>query len=851
MKKFTKSLLTVLFSMVMLNAVTIKVNKYGVSFSQNQIYALSNNAFWSDFTGAENKISISQNTLPEKYRKLQLNLNGFRNLLSSAPFEHSVSAVNSPLIIELPSPDGKFQKFYVTEYSMMEQGLAVQYPEMKTYTVKGIDDPYAVGKIDFTIAGFHGMIKTPNGDYFIDPVSLQNTEIYMSFYKSDFIRKYSFECLVNEVAENSEIMNSQNSDLTGQQLRTYRLACAASGEYTAVFGGTVAGGQAAIVTAVNRVNGVYENEFSVRMVLVANNSLLVYTNSATDPYTNSSGSTMLGQNQTNLTTVIGSANYDFGHVFSTGGGGVASLGVICISTSKARGVTGLPNPVGDPFYIDYVAHEMGHQFKGNHSFNGSTGSCSGGNRNSTTAWEPGSGSTIMGYAGICSPQDLQLNSDAYFHSGNVIEITTFTQTGTGSTCPVVTNTGNTPPTVTVPTGGFSIPISTPFQLTGSATDAQTPNSLTYCWEEYDLGAAGAPTAPVGDAPIFRSFSPVVSSTRTFPKLSDLLNNTSTIGEILPTYSRNLKFRLTVRDNSPGGGGINYDTLSFKVSNASGPFLVTQPNTAVNLSAGPQTVTWNVANTTAAPVNCALVNIKLSTDGGNTFPVTLISNTSNDGSETVFLPNISTSNARIKIESVGNIFFDISNTNFTIVMLPAPVPNIVGLMSQGMFVNSGSYWTLNDTIRFQLRQSAFPYSIADSAKTVIANSPYMYDILFNNAYTGNYYLVVKHRNSIETWSNTVFYTRGNQLFVNFINPGIAYGNNTVQLIPTETWRGIYTGDQNQDGIVDATDLGAIENDAVNSLSGYVQSDLNGDGFVDADDLSLVMNNAALNVNAVTP
>ncbi|MCB0729185.1 MAG: hypothetical protein KDD00_17100, partial [Ignavibacteriae bacterium] len=514
---------------------------------------------------------------------------------------------------------------------------------------------------------------TPNGDYFIDPVNMDNTENYISYFKSDYISTQPFECLVDEVIENTDFISNYNSDLTGQQLRTYRLACAATGEYTAVFGGTVAAGQAAIVVAVNRVNGVYEREFSVRMTLIANNSLLVYTNAATDPYTNSSGSTMLGQNQTNITAVIGSANYDFGHVFSTGGGGVASLGVICSSSTKARGVTGLPSPIGDPFYIDYVAHEMGHQFRGNHSFNGNSGSCSGGNRNSSTAWEPGSASTIMGYAGICSPQNLQSNSDDYFHSGNVSEITAFTQTGTGNNCPVITNTGNTPPTVTVPTGGFTIPISTPFELTGSATDVETPGSLTYCWEEFDLGAAGAPTAPVGNAPIFRSFSPVTSPTRTFPKLSDLLNNTSTIGEILPTYTRNLTFRLTVRDNSAGGGGINFNTIAFNVSSAAGPFVIGSPNTAVTWAAGTQTVGWNVASTNAAPVNCANVNILLSTDGGITFPTTLAANTPNDGSESVTIPNINTTTARVKVQAVGNVFFDISNVDFTITGGPAPLP----------------------------------------------------------------------------------------------------------------------------------------------------------------------------------
>ncbi|MGB4852750.1 MAG: zinc-dependent metalloprotease family protein, partial [Ignavibacteria bacterium] len=574
MKNFTKFIFSALLVFSLFNIDTVNIKRDGITFKQNQLFAQDINSVWKDIPGSALAGKDLKAIKIEKFRSLKLNLNSFRNILFSAPFELSDRAKNSPYIIELPSPDGKLSKFYVTEYSMMESGLAAMYPEMKTYSIKGIDDPHAVGKIDLTSFGFHGMVLSPNGDYFINPLSLDNTENYISFYKSDYSGYRSFDCLVTEISSNSDFINNNNSIMTGQQLRTYRLACAATGEYTAFFGGTVALGQAAIVTSMNRVNGIYERDLSVRMTLVANNSSIVYTNSATDPYTNGNGSTMLGQNQTNCDAVIGTANYDIGHVFSTGGGGVAGLGVVCSNGNKARGVTGSTSPVGDPYDIDYVAHEMGHQFSGNHSFNGSTGSCSGGNRNASTAWEPGSASTIMGYAGICSPQDLQPNSDALFHSGNVSEITAFTQTGGGNSCPVTTNTGNTPPTVTVPAGGFTIPISTPFELTGSATDVETPGSLTYIWEEMDLGAAGAPTAPVGNAPIFRSFTPVVSPTRTFPKLSDLLNNTSTIGEILPTYTRTLSFRLTARDNNAGGGGINFNSISFNVNSAAGPFLVT-------------------------------------------------------------------------------------------------------------------------------------------------------------------------------------------------------------------------------------------------------------------------------------
>ena len=632
-------------------------------------YALSGFAqsLWSDLLESGVSYSSERVIIPVSYRVLKLNTNLLKELLKTAPIEFSSITIKGDAFIVLPMPDGTFQKFRFWESPTMEPELQNKFPEIRTYTGQGIDDPYATLKMDFTPQGFHAMILSPNGRVFIDPYAKGEINYYLSYYSKNFLKKdVSFDCEVLNHDEYIEpVANYYESLLTptGPQLRTYRLANAATGEYTQYHGGTVASGLAAVTTSVNRVNGVFEREAAIRMVLVANNNLIIYTNPSTDPYTNNNGSAMLSQNISNLNAVIGSANYDIGHVFSTGGGGIAYLGCVCTS-NKAGGVTGSPNPIGDPFDIDYVAHEMGHQFGANHTFNGNTGSCSG-NRNASTAYEPGSGSTIMAYAGICAPQNLQSNSDAYFHTISFDEIVAYTTIGSGNSCAQITSTGNNAPNISVPTGGFYIPKSTPFALTGSATD---PNgdALTYCWEEFDLGPAGDPNSPTGDAPIIRSFNPDTSRIRYVPKLSDLINNTSTYGVLLPSYSRNLKFRLTVRDNRAGGGGVDRVQVNFTVDGNSGPFVITSPNTSVSWAGNSeQTVTWNVANTNLSPVNCSAVRILLSTNGGWTFNDTILSSTPNDGSEIITVPNIATNQARLKIEAVNNIFFDISDQNFTI------------------------------------------------------------------------------------------------------------------------------------------------------------------------------------------
>ena len=385
--------------------------------------------YWHDISPTEVQTSGERVIIPEKFRIFTLNVNEVRNVLISAPQERNVLAKNSNTILYLPLPDGGFGRFRIVDSPVMEKGLSDKYPEIRTYEGQGIDDPYASVRLDLTPQGFHAMIMTASDMIFIDPYAKGDTYNYISYFKKDFTLKNSdFHCeVIDEGAKNKQIPEKR-SPLTEGQLRTYRVAIAADGEYTIFHGGTVALGLAAVVTALNRVDGIYETEVSVRMILVANNDLIIYTNASTDPYTNNNGGTMLGQNITTCNSVIGSANYDIGHVFSTGGGGVAYLGCVC-GSNKAGGVTGLPSPIGDPFYIDYVAHEMGHQFGGNHTFNSTTGSCGGGNRSANAAYEPGSGATIMAYAGICCDRPLPHNSDPYFDAKSFDEIINFSTGG--------------------------------------------------------------------------------------------------------------------------------------------------------------------------------------------------------------------------------------------------------------------------------------------------------------------------------------------------------------------------------------------------------------------------------------
>ncbi len=376
--------------------------------------APSNDNLWRDVPESGITLKGERLIVPQKYRTVAVDETILTQRLLATPREKTPAAKTAPLVMTLPMPDGTYQRFQVEETALLAPDLAAQFPEIKTYQVQGLDDPTATGRLDRTPAGFHAMILAAANVVFIDPYSRNDTTNYLSYYKHDFVPSAAelkargleeFDPASGPPAE----AKPASTLASGPTLRTYRLAVAATGEYTAFHGGTVAQAQAAIVTSINRVDGVYEREVAVRFTLI-NNTAIIYTNGATDPYTNNNGSAMLSENQTNLTNVVGAANYDIGHVFSTGGGGIASLGSVCNSSRKAQGVTGSPSPVADAFDIDYVAHEMGHQFGGNHTFNGTTGSCGGGNRSAGAAYEPGSGTTIMAYAGICGAEDLAPHS---------------------------------------------------------------------------------------------------------------------------------------------------------------------------------------------------------------------------------------------------------------------------------------------------------------------------------------------------------------------------------------------------------------------------------------------------------
>lgn len=634
---------------------------------------------WQDLqeAGVSGKDSRKKFINATTYRSLKLNSQDLLQELRQAPLEFTQAARTQPLVIVLPMPDGSQARFSVVYAPMMEQGLQDKFPGIRTYNGQGIDDPTATLKMDWTEFGFHAQVRSASETkaFYIDPAVQGETTEYISYYKKDLQAKQHIEkeVLQQQVEQLGNLAQRGTAGVClGDNLRTYRIAVACTGEYAVAVGATtVAQALSAITTTINRVNGIFENELSIRLTLVANNNAIVFTDGTTDPFTgNNSANTLINESQTVIDGNIGSAGYDIGHTFSTGAGGLAQSPAVCMNGSKARGVTGSTNPTGDAYDVDFVAHEIGHQFGGSHTFNAVSGGCGGGNRNFSTSVEPGSGITIMGYAGLCDEagppviiNNLASNSIPYFHAISQNQIGTYVTTGTGSSCGTATPTGNYIPVVNAGSN-YTIPKSTPFMLTGSATDINNNQVLTYSWEEIDNGIAGDWNS--GNKPFFRSFAPSPSPVRTFPKYTDIINQTQTIGEFLPNSAQTLNFRLTARDNRASGSGICSADMSVSVDGVAGPFTVTSHTSSPSLTAGATTtVTWNVAGTNLPPVSATNVAILFSADGGQTYPYTLVASTPNDGTEAITVPSINTVQGRIMVKAVGNIFFNINTANIIV------------------------------------------------------------------------------------------------------------------------------------------------------------------------------------------
>lgn len=603
---------------------------------------------------------LYEKTKPLRVEYYQLNLQALTDILQNAP-KREEGFLASNVIVSFPNVDGSMESFRIVEASTMTDELQNQFPDIRSYAGVSLINPAA--SIRFSVSpqkGLSSMVLSNQKTVFIEPYS-EDLTTYSVFVRSlGDAPSTRFECQTESIDQPKlDIdLGTISKNANDGKLRTFRLALACTAEYSTYHGGTLADVTAAMNATMTRVNGVYERDLAVTMVMVPNSSIIFF-DAATDGYTNNDGATMLNQNQAICDANIGTANYDIGHVFSTGGGGIAQLYSPCQTFSKAKGVTGQSDPVGDFFDIDYVAHEMGHQYGANHTQNNNC-------QRSSKSYEPGSASTIMGYAGICSP-DVQLHSDDYFHGESIKEMWNNIYAG-NSQCGTQSNTGNSAPVANAGSN-YTIPHSTPFILKGAATDSNAGDVLTYCWEQMDATPATMPPVSTSTSgPLFRSLLPKTSPDRYMPDFETVLNGSiATTWEVVPTVGRTMNFRLTVRDNATGGASTDSDEMVVSTVSAAGPFAVTsQSSTGIIWSNGNiETITWNVAGTSGNGINTSNVNILLSTDGGQNFDTVLAANTPNDGSENITVPNIPAPYCRIMIEPVGNIYYAINSENFSI------------------------------------------------------------------------------------------------------------------------------------------------------------------------------------------
>ncbi len=651
------------------------------AFGLASLGAFGQKAYWKPVTPHEaqgiNKGAplFTGDFVPYEYKLFTLEEQTIRTLIQQAPMEGK----NSLSTISLPVADGSIERFRIVEAPVMVPELQARYPQIRSYAGQGIDDPKKTVRFDISPIGLHATISVIDGKTtYINPIN-NAQQLYVVNARNEKDKSPSpFVCATDGTVLKGEAITANKTTFTGNvddgKLHTYRLALCVTGTWSkAIMNGTEVTTQDSINTVMSNINAylvraneVYERDLGIRLVFVNNEDTLIFLNPNTDPFTSSN---LNSKCQQTCDGRIGNANYDVGHVIDkySSNGNAGCIDCVCTTGSKGSGMTQYSSVstaiLVDYFIIDYWTHEMGHQVGANHTFTFSS-------EGTLAQTEPGSGSTIMGYAGITGNTDVQPHSDDLFSCAGVAQISNSYKSATrGGRCAVKSNIGNKPPVVD---GGkdYTIPKKTPFVLTGNAGDTNTTDLLSYVWEQTDVMESGSSAIPKGNntkGPMYRTYNYTASPSRYFPQLSDiLLGKDSTKFEVLSNVTRDLNFRFTARDNHPGGGNNKSDDVLIKVDGTSGPFKIAYPNTAISKKVGDTLkVTWSVNNTNLAPVNCQKVRIVLSTDGGQNFTTFLAKSVPNNGSAIVTIPNKLTTQARIAVIAVGNIFFDVTNSNFTI------------------------------------------------------------------------------------------------------------------------------------------------------------------------------------------
>ncbi|MCC9072601.1 M12 family metallo-peptidase [Flavobacterium sp. F-65] len=642
-----------------------------IIFSSSQIQAQSNE-MWEKVNQSITSPTERRNVGADDREKTVYRLNEafLKQKLSSTLLK---TDKKNTVEITIPNMDGAFERYTVWESSNFDPQLQAKYPNIRAY--EGVSSKDKKARIHFSVspAGIQTMVlRADNASEFIESVAANTGEYVLFSAKNRNKGSLPLLCNTKDVALNQELHNKTAKIAANNKVfKTLRLALSCTGEYAAFYGGTKDNAIAGMNATMTRVNGVFNKDLALKLILIANNDAVVYTNAATDPYSDAASGVKGAWNQevqNTLTSVIGENAYDIGHLFgaSGGGGDAGCIGCVCVDGAKGSAFTSPSDrkPQGDTFDIDFVSHEMGHQLGGNHTFSYDI-------EGTGVNVEPGSGSTIMGYAGVIEVEEynIQDHSDDYFAYASILQIQ---NNLARKSCPISIAITNNPPMINAGVD-YTIPMKTAFILKGTGSDSDG-DSVTYCWEQNDsatstLGSASVANPNKSDGPLFRSLPPSSSPIRYMPDLGIVLSgNLRSTWESVPTVARTLHFTLTGRDNAAlGAGQTNTDEMIVNVSGGIGPFVVTSQNKddVAWLHGTSQIITWDVAKTNTL-VGSTNVNIKLSTDGGITFPIVLAENTPNDGSQTISVPgDITATNCRILIEPTANIYYAVNSKSFAI------------------------------------------------------------------------------------------------------------------------------------------------------------------------------------------